>query len=244
MIQVMPTQPVSPSPGLQGLAAALHAAVTSLKATRAHSVFLFWVLSRVLPGVASAQMKWHHVHPNSSFPTGLRLRGGFAPPWFLCFTALVSSIPYCKHISEKQQVLEWACREAVEVWHLQTRRLEEKDRTGMTLCFSPRQGFVFHLAPHHEGFLAQGLSPSPLVPPTSFPQWMLRMLRIWKALGSCAMSKDAHWAASNSPGPGLANNINHPKPLFTGDTPGPAQSKRCGKNTDPGTSPMQREICL
>lgn len=114
MIQVMATQPVSPSPGLQGLAAALHATVTPLKATRAHSVFLFWVLSRVLPGVASAQMKWHHIHPNSSFPTGLRLRGGFVPPWFLCFTALVSSIPYCKHISEKQQVLEWACKEAVE----------------------------------------------------------------------------------------------------------------------------------
>lgn len=57
MIQAMVIQPASPSRGLQWLAAALHATVTPLKATTARSVFLFWVLSHVLPGMASAQMK-------------------------------------------------------------------------------------------------------------------------------------------------------------------------------------------
>lgn len=57
MIQVTVIQPVSPSRGLQWRAAALHATVTPLKATTARSGFLFWVLSHVLPGMASVQMK-------------------------------------------------------------------------------------------------------------------------------------------------------------------------------------------
>lgn len=57
MIQAMVIQLASPSRGLQWLAGALHATVTPLKATTARSVFLFWVLSHVLPGMASAQMK-------------------------------------------------------------------------------------------------------------------------------------------------------------------------------------------
>lgn len=57
MTQVAVTQAVSASRGFQGLPAALHTTLPSLKATTARAGFLFWVCSRVLPAMASAQMK-------------------------------------------------------------------------------------------------------------------------------------------------------------------------------------------
>lgn len=76
-------------------------------------------------------------------------------------------------------------------WHLQTRRFEEKNRTGMTLCFSPAPGF--HLAPGystmrdswHRGYhLLPWFFPLPPMDAEEF--------KTLKGSGQLCTKKDAH----------------------------------------------------
>lgn len=202
-----------------------HPTVPSLKATTAHSIFLFWVLSRVLPGMASAQMKQHHVHPNPSFPTGLQLQGGFVPPgclWFLCFTVLVSSIPsYCK------QSLREAARAGVSVQggsaEFGTYRqggLRKRTEQAWSCASLLHQGFVLHLATPPWGIPGTGVITFYPASSHFLPSMEMDAEDFKNLKGSGQLSKDAHLGSF---------------PLIRA-----AQSKRCSKNIDP----MQREIGL